>query len=96
MRVKMIDEKNNRVVWADGAVPGNDLTYYDAWIYDAEHGGDPIGYVTWPTVDGWEDHVWNYDKNACAVEDCSGWCEDESNACDWNDENATFHYYNII
>lgn len=72
------------------AFAGEDLTYYKAWVYTLDGEGDPIGYVIWPTKDEWPKHVWDSDKNACAVEDCSGWCEDESNACTWLDEDATF------
>lgn len=40
--------------------------------------------VRWVTVDGWEDHVYNWDTGQCAVDGCLGSCEDESNACDWD------------
>jgi len=39
--------------------------------------------VTWATIDGWDDHKCGEDGN-CVVADCNGWCEDESNACDWD------------
>jgi len=39
--------------------------------------------VMWETVEGWDDHYCGED-GCCVMEDCGGWCEDESNACDWD------------
>jgi len=39
--------------------------------------------VTWATTDGWADHKCGSDGN-CVVAGCGGWCEDEGNACDWD------------
>ena len=43
---------------------------------------DDNGYrITW--INLYADHRCGHDGN-CAVEGCNGWCEDESNACDWD------------
>ena len=39
--------------------------------------------VEWDTVPGWEDHKIGQDGR-CVVNGCNGWCEDESNACNWD------------
>lgn len=44
--------------------------------------------VEWTTVDGWKNHYTGED-GFCAVEGCNGWCEDESNACRWEDYAVT-------
>ena len=39
--------------------------------------------IVWNTIEVWNDHIIG-DNGVCAVENCGGWCEDESNACDWD------------
>jgi len=59
---------------------------YDYIVYRAtaidEDGNDYL--VEWNTVEGWEDHKIGED-GFCIVDGCNGWCEDESNACDWDE-----------
>ncbi len=44
--------------------------------------------VEWNTVPGWEDHKTGRDGR-CVVDGCNGWCEDESNACNWTEYTVT-------
>jgi len=53
---------------------------YVATAIDADGG---VYEVEWPTVEGWEEHRID-EGGICAVDGCSGYCEDESNACNWD------------
>lgn len=63
---------------------------YDYIVYRAtaidDEGNDYQ--VEWDTVEGWEDHKVGED-GFCAVEGCNGFCEDESNACNWDEYTVT-------
>ncbi len=91
MRAKMIDPKTGEIVWASDAEPYGQNTYM-ATIYNDPYNGKLIGHVEWPVSDEWKKHKIDPKTGNCVVPDCYGFCEDDSNACDWNDENAVFYY----
>ena len=94
-RIKMIITYQGKkyIGYASEATSDAPAKSYSAWIYAEPTGGKRIGTVTWPTVDGWEDHTYDQETGKCCVEGCTGWCEDESNACTWLDEDAAFEPY---
>jgi len=65
--------------YCDNYGTDGDVRYY-ADAIDTAH--NPYR-VSWDTVEGWSNHIIGTDGD-CIVEDCRGWCEDESNACDWD------------
>ena len=76
----------NYEVWATDAVNDCNNKTYSALAYNNENKDLKVGIVIWETTENWGKHTYNQETGKCNVESCDGtFCEDESNACDWEE-----------